>query len=167
MKIPEHFCQKILCFLILCPKPMDFSMGTENFENENSCKFLSKQFVFFQNQWTFQWGLKILKMKIPEHFCQKILCFLILCPKPMDFSMGTENFENENSCTFLSKQFVFFQNQWTFEWEVSGNDRFSSRSPLWQILPKKSEKSRKIFEKKSKNFQKIYKKWGQNFQKSR
>jgi len=50
-------------------------MGTENFENENACKFLSKEFVFFQNQWTFAWGLKISKMKIPEHFCQKSLCF--------------------------------------------------------------------------------------------
>ena len=105
-------------------------MGTENFENENSWIFLSKEFVFFKNQWTFEWGMKISKMKIPEHFCQKILCF----SKPMDFSMGTENFENENSCTFLSKQFVFFQNQWTFEWEVSGNDRFFTISTMTDFL---------------------------------
>ena len=54
---------------VIFSKPMDFWMGTENFENENfeeknenSCKYLSKPFVFFS--------------------------------KPMDFWMGTENFKN-------------------------------------------------------------------------
>ena len=31
------------------------------FENEN---VFQKQFLFLQNQWTFEWGLGILKMKM-------------------------------------------------------------------------------------------------------
>ena len=52
-------------------KPMDFWMGTENFENENfeekmkiPANFYKNSFCFSQNQWSFEWGLKILKMKI-------------------------------------------------------------------------------------------------------
>ena len=109
----EHFCQKSLCFF---ETQWTFEWGLTILKMKIPEHFCQKMLCFFQNQWTFQWGLKILKMKIPEHFCQKILCFLVLCPKPMDFSTGTENFENENSCTFLSTDCVFFENQWTFEW---------------------------------------------------
>ena len=73
-------------------------MGTENFENENfeekmkiPANFYKNSFCFSQNQWTFEWGLQILKMKIlkkkmkiPANIYQNRLCFS--------------------------------QNQWTFEW---------------------------------------------------
>ena len=51
-----------------------FRNGLNKTENSEKTQKVRK-FVFFQNQWTFQWGLKILKMKIRAHFCQNSLCF--------------------------------------------------------------------------------------------
>ena len=69
-------------------------MGTENFEDEFfeekmkiPANFYKNSFCFSQNQWTFEWGLKILKMKIVKK--NKIKIFLskqfVFFSKPMDF----------------------------------------------------------------------------------
>ena len=68
-------------------------MGTEIFENENfeekmkiPANFYKNSFCFSQNQWTFEGGLKFLKMKILK---KKIKLFLskqfVFFSKPMDF----------------------------------------------------------------------------------
>ena len=64
------------------------------------------------NQWSFAWGLKISKMKMPEHFCQKSLCFFetqwtfewglkILKMKILEKTKIPANFYQNSLCFFL------------------------------------------------------------------
>ena len=101
--------------------------------------------MFSKNQWTFEWGMKISKMKIPEHFCQKILCFF---ENQWTFEWGPKILKMKILANFCQKSLCFFKTNGLLNGKSQEMIDFLQTSTMADFHKKK-------FKKKSKNLQKM------------